>query len=116
MRIKIGTPIKSVKPSKFVVTTSVTNTKEADATKRTKKTKKTTKFVSTKKSVLTMTVKYDDKAAATTNQQTAQLYVKYSPTKVGYKGMKWKAKNSKVVYVSPYGVVCLLYTSPSPRD
>lgn len=75
MRIKIGTPIKSVKPSKFVVTTSVTNTKEADATKRTKKTKKTTKFVSTKKSVLTMTVKYDDKAAATTNQQTAQLYV-----------------------------------------
>ena len=52
-----------------------------------------------------MTVKYDDKAAATTNQQTAQLYVKYSPTKVGYKGMKWKAKNSKVVYVSPYGVV-----------
>ena len=105
LRIKIGTPIKSVKPSKFVVTTSVTNTKEADATKRTKKTKKTTKFVSTKKSVLTMTVKYDDKAAATTNQQTAQLYVKYSPTKVGYKGMKWKAKNSKVVYVSPYGVV-----------
>ena len=105
LKIKIGTPIKSVKPSKFVVTTSVTNTKQADATKRTKKTKKTTKFVSTKKSVLTMTVKYDDKAAATTNQQTAQLYVKYSPTKVGYKGMKWKAKNSKVVYVSPYGVV-----------
>ncbi len=105
LKIKIGTPIKSVKPSKFVVTTSVTNTKEADATKRTKKTKKTTKFVSTKKSVLTMTVKYDDKAAATTNQQTAQLYVKYSPTKVGYKGIKWKAKNSKIVYVSPYGVV-----------
>ena len=105
LKIKIGTPIKKVAVSKFKVTTSVTNTKEADATKRTKKTNKTTKFVSTKKSVLTMTVKYDDKAAATTNQQTAQLYVKYSPTKVGYKGMKWKAKNSKVVYVSPYGVV-----------
>jgi len=52
-----------------------------------------------------MTVKYDDKAAATTNQETAKLYVKYSPTKVGYKGMKWKAKNSKIVYVSPYGIV-----------
>lgn len=105
LKIKIGTPIKKVTVSKFKVTTSVTNTKEADATKRTKKTNKTTKFVSTKKSVLTMTVKYDDKAAATTNQQTAQLYVKYSPTKVGYKGMKWKAKNSKIIYVSPYGVV-----------
>ena len=91
--------------SKFKVTTSVTNNKEADATKRTTKTSKTTKFVSTKKSVLAMTVQYDDKAADTSNQQTAQLYVKYSPTKVGYKGMKWKAKNSKIIYVSPYGVV-----------
>ena len=105
LKIKIGTPIKKVSISKFKVTTSVTNNKEADATKRTKKTYKTTKFVSTKKSVLTMTAKYDNKAAATTNQQIGQLYVKYSPTKVGYKGMKWKAKNSKIVYVSPYGVV-----------
>lgn len=91
--------------SKFKVTTSVTHTKEADATKRTKKTNKTTKFVSVKKTKLVMTKKYDDKAAATTNQQTAKISVKYSPTKVGYKGMKWKAKNSKIVYVSPYGVV-----------
>ena len=91
--------------SKFKVTTSVTYTKEADATKRTKKTNKTTKFVSTKKTKLVMTEKYDDKAAATTNQQIATLSVKYSPTKVGYKGMKWKAKNPKIVYVSPYGVV-----------
>ena len=105
LKIKIGTPIKKVSVSKFKATTSVTNNKEADATKRTKKTSKTTKFVSTKKSVLTMTVKYDNKAASTTNQQIAQLYVKYSPTKVGYKAMKWKAKNTKVVYVSPYGVV-----------
>ena len=52
-----------------------------------------------------MTEQYDDESKNTTNQQTAQLYVKYSPTKVGYKGMKWKAKNSKIVYVSPYGVV-----------
>ena len=91
--------------SKFKVTTSVTHTKEADATKRTKKTNKTTKFVSVKKTKLVMTKKYDDKAAATTNQQTAKISVKYSPTKVGYKGMKWKAKNKKIVYVSPYGVV-----------
>ena len=105
LKIKVGTPIKKVTVSKFKVTTSVTNNKEADATKRTKKTRKTTKFVSTKKSVLTMTAQYDDKAADTTNQQIAQLYVKYSPTKVGYKGMKWKAKNSKIIYVSPYGVV-----------
>ena len=105
LKIKIGTPIKKVTISKFKVTTSVTNTKEADATKRTKKTNKTTKFVSTKKTKLVMTEKYDDKAAATTNQQIATLSVKYSPTKVGYKGMKWKAKNPKIVYVSPYGVV-----------
>ncbi len=105
LKIKIGTPIKKVTVSKFKVTTSVTHNKEADATKRTKKTNKTTKFVSTKKSVLTMTIKYDDKAADTSNQQIAKLYVKYSPTKVGYKGMKWKAANSKIVYVSPYGVV-----------
>ena len=85
--------------SKFKVTTSVTFTKEADATKRTKKTNKTTKFQSTKKTTLELTEKYDDKAAATTNQQIATISVKYSPTKVGYKAMKWKAKNSKIVYV-----------------
>ena len=52
-----------------------------------------------------LTEQYDDKAADTGNQQLATISVKYSPTKVGYKGMKWKAKNKKIVYVSPYGVV-----------
>lgn len=105
LNVKIGTPIKKVTVSKMKVTKSVTNTKEADATKRTKKTYRTIKYVSAKKSVLTMTEKYDDKAAATSNQETAQLYVKYSPTKVGYKAIKWKVKNPSVVYISPYGVV-----------
>lgn len=105
LKIKIGTPIKKVSVSKFKITTSVTNNKEADASKRTKRTNKTVKFVSTKKTPLVLTEKYDDKAADTGNQQLATLYVKYSPTKVGYKGMKWKAKNKKIVYVSPYGVV-----------
>lgn len=105
LKIKVGTPIKKVSISKFKVTTSVTNNKEADATKRTKKTNKTTKFKSTSKTKLVMTEKYDDKSTATTHQQIATLSVKYTPTKVGYKGMKWKAKNSKIVYVSPFGVV-----------
>lgn len=105
LKIKIGTPIKKVTVSKFKVTNSVTYNKEADATKRTKKTNKNIKFVSTKKTTLTLTEKYDDKAAATTNQQIATISVKFKPTKVGYKGMKWKAKNRKIVYVSPYGVV-----------
>lgn len=105
LKIKIGTPIKKVKVSKLKVTTSVTNNSEADATKRTKKTNKNIKFVSTKKTTLNLMVKYDDKAANTTNQQIATISVKYTPTKVGFKGMKWKAKNPKIVYVSPFGVV-----------
>lgn len=105
LKIKIGTPIKKVSVSKLKISTSVTNNKEADASKRTKTTNKTIKFVSTKKTTLELTEKYDDKAKDTGNQQIATISVKYSPTKVGYKGMKWKAKNSKIVYVSPYGVV-----------
>ncbi len=31
--------------------------------------------------------------------------MKYTPKKVGYKGIKWKAKNSKIVYVAPNGTV-----------
>lgn len=87
------------------MTKEVTFNKEADATKRVKKTSKTTKFVSVKKSKLELITQYDDKAADTKNKQTAKITVKYSPTKVGYKGMKWKAKNKKIVYVSPVGVV-----------
>ena len=105
LKIKIGTPIKKVSVSKLKISTSVTNNKEADASKRTKTTKKTIKFVSAKKTPLELTEQYDDKAADTGNQQLATISVKYSPTKVGYKGMKWKAKNKKIVYVSPYGVV-----------
>lgn len=105
LKIKIGTPIKKVSVSKWKITTSVTNNKEADASKRTKKTNKTVKFVSTKKTKMVLSEKYDDEVADTSNSQLATISVKYSPTKVGYKGMKWKVKNSKIAYVSPYGVV-----------
>lgn len=105
LKVKIGTPIKKVSVSKLKISTSVTNNKEADASKRTKTTKKTIKFVSAKKTPLVLTERYDDKVADTSNSQLATISVKYSPTKVGYKGMKWKVKNKKVVYVSPYGAV-----------
>lgn len=105
LSVKIGTPIKKVGIKKFTVSTSVTDNNEADASKRTKTTKKTVKFVSAKKSTLVLREKYDDKAKDTSNSMLANISVKYSPTKVGYKGMKWVVKNKKICYVSPYGVV-----------
>ena len=105
LKVKIGNPIKKVSISKFKITSQVVNNKEADPTIRTKKTNKTTKFASYKKTTITMTEKYTDKSVDKEYSQQAQLTMKYSPTKVGYKGMKWKVKNSKVVYVSPQGIV-----------
>lgn len=91
--------------SKLKYTTEVTYNKEKDATKRVKKTNKSVKFVSKSKTVMSMVVPYDDKAADTSNIQRCTINVKYSPTKVGYKGLKWKVSGKKVVYVSPKGVV-----------
>ena len=105
LKIKIGTPIKKVSLKSFKVTTTVEDTNEADATKRYKRSNKTTKFKSYKKTTLTLTEKYTNDSTETNHSQEAKLSVKYSPSKVGYKGMKWKAKNSKVVYVSPQGYV-----------
>ena len=105
LKVKVGTPIKKVSISKFKVTKNVEDTNEADASKRNKKTSKTTKFKSYKKTTLTLTEKYTDDSTEKNYSEEGKITVKYSPTKVGYKGMKWKAKNSKVVYVSPDGYV-----------
>lgn len=110
LKIKVGTPIKKVTVSKLKYTTSVTYNKEADATKRTKKTNKSVKFVSKAKTVMSLTMAYDNKAEDTSNSQKCTINVKYSPTKVGYKGLKWKVSGKKVVYVSPKGVVTPLKT------
>lgn len=103
LKIKIGTPIKKVTVSKLKYTTSVTNNKEKDATKRTKTTNKTSKFSSKKGMVLNENS--EDKANDSTISNKCTIKLKYSPTKVGYKGLKWKVKGKKVVYVSPKGVV-----------
>lgn len=105
LKVKVGTPIKKVSISKFKVTSQVVDNTEKDPTIRTKKTNKTTKFSSYKKTKLEMTEKYTDKSVDKEYSQQATLSVKYSPTKVGYKGMKWTIKNKKVAYVSPQGIV-----------
>lgn len=103
LRIKIGTPIKKVTVSKLKYTTSVTNNKEKDATTRTKTTKKTVKFSA--KTGMVLKENSEDKANDSSISNKCTISVKYSPTKVGYKGMKWKVTGKKVVYVSPRGIV-----------
>lgn len=89
--------------SKLKYTTSVTNNKEKDATKRTKNTTKNVKFSS--KTGMVLNANSEDEANDSSISNKCTITVKYSPSKVGYKGLKWKVTGKKVVYVSPRGIV-----------
>lgn len=99
LKVKIGTPVKSLKYTKVKNTESTYN-KDSRDTKNKSKTKK----LSTKTGIVLETNPEETDAFSITN--TAKLLgKKMTPKKATVKSVKWVVKNTKIAYVTLAGVV-----------